>query len=102
MCIRDSNLIHGQPEYVDGHSWSKYVVRVGNVEELVGNNIVQLVRHYPKLLHEETVTYAKMHHTPVAKQLSNESISLPIDPYMMQSEMERVVEFMNKESYLIS
>ena len=98
----NDNLIHGQPEYVDGHSWSKYVVRVGNVEELVGNNIVQLVSHYPKLLHEETVTYAKMHHTPVAKQLSNESISLPIDPYMMQSEMERVVEFMNKESYLIS
>jgi len=91
----NDNLIHGQPEYVDGHSWSKYVIRISNVEDIMKNNVVQLMRHYSKLLHEESVTHNKMHHTPVAKQLSKESVSLPIDPHLTQTEIEKIVEFVN-------
>lgn len=92
--------IVGVPETMPGntHVYAQYTIRVREREAL-GAQLkaagIPTAVYYPKCLHEQPV-FAAGGHTPgafpVAEQAAREVISLPMHPFLSESEQDRVVE----------
>ncbi|MDR0677961.1 MAG: DegT/DnrJ/EryC1/StrS family aminotransferase [Holosporaceae bacterium] len=90
------------PQYYDkkSHVWHVFVVRVRERERFrnyLTRNEVETVIHYPVPPHKQPA-YREWNHLsfPVTEKIHEEVISLPISPAMTNSEVEKVVELINK------
>jgi len=88
----------GLPETPAGAEpvWHLYVVRVSDrdgFQKALTDRGVQTLIHYPCAPHRQEA-YREMNglSLPVAEQLADEVISLPMGPHMSDDEVERVIE----------
>ena len=75
-------------------SWSKYVIRTAHRNKLMNfltQQKIQTKIHYVKLLPQYKM-YHKHKLYPVASKLAETSLSLPIDPWMTNSERDIVID----------
>jgi dTDP-4-amino-4,6-dideoxygalactose transaminase len=76
------------------HSWSKYVIRTDKRNKLMrfmSQYQIETKIHYAKLLPQYKM-YHKHKLYPVASKLAETSLSLPIDPWMTNSERDSVID----------
>ena len=90
----------GVPEVAPGntHVYAQYTIRVPNREALAARlkaRGIPTAVYYPKCLHEQKVFEylgKGLGDFPVAEQASREVLSLPMHPFLSESDFERVVE----------
>lgn len=76
--------------------WAQYSVRVSNREKVIealANNGIPTAVHYPKPLHlQECFDYLNLKEGdfPISEKLSNEIMSLPMNPYLTEEEIQYV------------
>lgn len=89
----------GVPEVVPGntHVYAQYTIRTGNPEELgaaLKAEGIPTAIYYPKCLHEQPV-FAPLGYAwgafPEAEKASRQVISLPMHPYLSETEQDRIV-----------
>ena len=80
------------------HVYAQYTIRVPN-RDAVGEKLkaqgIPTAVYYPKCLHEQPVFSAcgnKWGDFPVAEKASREVLSLPMHPYLSESDQDRIVE----------
>lgn len=80
------------------HVYGQYTIRVNDRDKLgtlLKQSGIPTAVYYPKCLHEQPV-YASLGYRygdfPAAEQASREVISLPMHPYLEESDVQRVVE----------
>lgn len=88
------------PERREEHVWHLFVIRCAERDELqkyLADNGVQTLIHYPVAPHKQRA-YGEWNEMsfPITEQIHREVLSLPISPVMTQSDVERVVELVNK------
>jgi dTDP-4-amino-4,6-dideoxygalactose transaminase len=66
-----------------GNSFSKFIVH--SKKNLLNLKDVQVLKHYPYLIEE----------TPNAERLRKLTYSLPIDPYLEDEELSKIVDAIN-------
>lgn len=85
------------PEVVDGHVFHQYTVRITNgrrdaMQAALKEQGVETMVYYPVPCHQLPI-YADRHlHLPIAENLSQEVLSLPIWPQMSLGVQERVID----------
>lgn len=86
---------------VDGHEhvWHVYVVRTKDRDALqayLDQHNIQTIIHYPIPPHQQKA-YADLNDLqfPIAEQMSNEVLSLPISPVMTKEEIDTVIYVLN-------
>ena len=80
------------------HSWSKYVIRTNNRNQLMrflSQHSIETKIHYVKLLPQYKM-YHKHKLYPIASKLAETSLSLPIDPWMTNNERDSVIEHVRR------
>lgn len=87
------------PKQVNEHVWHLFVIRTKERNELIkylGDNGIQTQIHYPVPPHKQSCypEYNK-YSLPIAEQLANEVLSLPISPVMKEEEYSKIVEVIN-------
>lgn len=101
--LRDSCAV---PEVMAGntHVYAQYTLRVGNREELgeaLKDAGIPSAVYYPKCLHEQPV-FAPLNYQwgefPVSEMASRQVISLPMHPYLTDTEQDMVVEVVRKSA----
>jgi UDP-2-acetamido-2-deoxy-ribo-hexuluronate aminotransferase len=89
----------GVPEVVPGntHVYAQYTIRTGNPEALgavLKTEGIPTAIYYPKCLHEQPV-FAPLGYAwgafPEAEKASRQVISLPMHPYLTETEQDRIV-----------
>ncbi len=87
------------PHLRDGHqsAWAQYTIRVKNRDRLVQylqSKKIPYTIHYPKALHQQkAVTDLGLSaKCPVAEQMAQEVLSLPMHPYLKQDEQKTVAK----------
>lgn len=92
------------PKLVEGNTsvWAQYSIRVKNrenlVEELKQAGVPTAI-HYPQPLHMqecfEYLNYQKGDF-PISEMISEEILSLPINPYLIEEELQYIIDQVNK------
>lgn len=90
----------------NAHVFHLFTIRTKRRDELqkyLADNGVQTIIHYPIPPHKQEC-YKEWNHLsfPITEQIANQELSLPIGPTIMQEEMERVVEVVNRFNYSAS
>ena len=87
------------PLYYDRHVWHLFVIRTERRDDLqkyLAENGIETLIHYPIPPHKQKaykeLNYLKL---PVTEKLSKEILSIPIYPYMLPDEIEKVIETLN-------
>lgn len=85
--------------YATSHVWHLFVIRCQTRDDLqnyLAVNGVQTVIHYPTPPHKQAAysEYSGLS-LPLTEKIHSEVLSLPIDPTMTASDMQRVVELLN-------
>lgn len=81
--------------------WAQYTVRIKNREDIqktLNEAGIPTAVHYPMPLHlQECFKYLsyKVGSFPIAEMISNEVMSLPMNPYLTQSELETIASSLN-------
>ena len=86
----------------ESHVWHLFVIRVKNRDKLIKylqENNIQTSIHYPKPPYLQ-LSYSKNHKDifPVTTKLSNEILSLPMDPFFYKDEVSKVIKVLNQFS----
>jgi len=98
--ITNPNVILPLPTNKNNHVYHLFVIRVKQRDKLMKflkqNNITTLI-HYPVPLHKQP-TFKKNAHGlfPRAEMYANELISLPMYPFLKDSEVNRIATVINK------
>mgnify|MGYP003146752716 CR=1 FL=1 len=84
----------------DQHVWHLFVIRVANrakLQDYLMENGVQTLIHYPIPPHKQAayLEYADLH-LPIAEQMHNEVLSLPISGVTLYKEYSEIVSYLNK------
>lgn len=87
-------------ESEEAHVWHLFVIRSterNKLQEYLQNKGIQTVIHYPIPPHQQQA-YAEWNHLkfPITEQIHEQVLSLPISPVMSNSDVEKVVETVNK------
>ena len=90
-----------EPKDMSEHVFYAYVVRCGYRDELqawLKSQDVETLIHYPIAPHKQAALSASFGNVllPVTEQLHREVLSLPISPLMTQSDIDRVVDAVNR------
>jgi dTDP-4-amino-4,6-dideoxygalactose transaminase len=93
---------NGQQLTANSHVWHLFIIRHPEREKLQQNlteNGIQTLIHYPIPPHKQ-LAYKEWNDLqfPITEQISREVLSLPISPVMLDSEVEYVVEVLNRFS----
>jgi dTDP-4-amino-4,6-dideoxygalactose transaminase len=88
------------PTDINEHVWHLFVVRTIDRERFVkflSENQVATVIHYPIPPHLQRA-YREFNHFkfPVTERIHQQVVSLPIDPYMTEAEINSVIEVVNR------
>jgi dTDP-4-amino-4,6-dideoxygalactose transaminase len=100
--IKNPNVILPHlPDDAMQNVWHVFPVRVQNragFQQYLSDNGIQTVIHYPIPPHRQPA-YVEWHGLtlPITEKIHDEIISLPISPVMIEDEMARVVDVLNKE-----
>ena len=94
------------PEIMPGntHVYAQYTIRVGNRDELASalkTEGVPTAVYYPKCLHEQPVFSPlgyKWGDFPVSEHASRHVISLPMHPYLTETEQDKIVALVRKHA----
>jgi UDP-2-acetamido-2-deoxy-ribo-hexuluronate aminotransferase len=98
------------PEIMEGntHVYAQYTIRVPNREEmqeaLKAEGIPSAI-YYPKCLHEQPIfddlgyVYGSF---PESEKAAKEVLSIPMHPWMTEEEIDRVVEVIQKNAYILA
>ena len=82
------------PKNISGHSWNQYTIRIDKRDQLkkyLDDHFIGNAIYYPKALHKQKV-FNLNQHLPEAEKRSNEVISLPIYPGLLQKEQDIIVD----------
>jgi dTDP-4-amino-4,6-dideoxygalactose transaminase len=96
----DKIVLPEMPEDGQEHVWHLFVIRTANrtkLQDYLTKNGIQTLIHYPIPPHKQEAY--KEYNTlsfPIAEQIHNEVLSLPISPVMEEIEVSRVIEILNK------
>lgn len=98
--INNNNII--MPNYPrEDHScvWHLFVIRCKKRDELqkyLQENGVQTVIHYPIAPHKQKAYQEFNHlHLPITEQIHEEVLSLPISPYIIKRDVDKIVYLIN-------
>jgi dTDP-4-amino-4,6-dideoxygalactose transaminase len=85
-------------------SWHLYVIRSQNrdkLQEFLLNHDIQTLIHYPQLP-ENQCGYKEQYKydSPIGNKIVSEILSLPISPHHSESQINHVIDTLNKYSYL--
>ncbi len=88
------------PAVPDAHVWHLFVIRTAQREKLqqyLQQNGVQTLIHYPIPPHKQRA-YKYYNHLsfPITEKIHEEVLSLPISPVIDMTEVEKVIELINK------
>jgi dTDP-4-amino-4,6-dideoxygalactose transaminase len=83
-----------------GHVWHLFVVRSAQrdaLQQYLLQHDIQTLIHYPIPPHKQQA-YPQLHHLslPITEKIHQEVISLPFSPVIAQSDLDKVVDVMNK------
>lgn len=87
------------PEDSEEHVWHVYVVRTSDrdgLQQYLNDHNVQTIIHYPIPPHQQKA-YQELNHLsfPIAEQMHNEVLSLPISPVMTADEVNSLIDILN-------
>lgn len=89
-----------QTQDENSHVWHIFAIRIENrnhFQEYLTHNKIQTIIHYPIPPHKQKAYYKWNNLTfPITEKIHNEILSLPISPVMVEDEIKRVVELINK------
>jgi len=93
-------IANSQQLTANSHVWHLFIIRNPQREKLqqyLTENAIQTLIHYPIPPHKQ-LAYKEWNNLqfPITEQISKEVLSLPISPVMSDSEVEYVVEVLNK------
>jgi dTDP-4-amino-4,6-dideoxygalactose transaminase len=100
--IKNPNIVlPSLPDDAMQNVWHVFPIRVQNrteFQQYLSDNGIQTVIHYPIPPHRQPA-YVEWHGLtlPITEKIHDEIISLPISPVMIEDEMARVVDVLNKE-----
>lgn len=90
------------PQTLDenSHVWHVFAIRTKNrdqLQEYLIQNKIQTIIHYPIPPHKQKA-YSEWNNLtfPITEKIHNEILSLPISPVMLEDEIKKVVEVINK------
>ncbi|WP_262148669.1 DegT/DnrJ/EryC1/StrS family aminotransferase [Chryseobacterium foetidum] len=88
------------PQDGNEHVWHLFVIRIQEREKLqtyLTENGIQTLIHYPIPPHRQEA-YKDMNHLsfPITEKIHNEVLSLPISPVMTDSDVEIVIDIINR------
>ncbi len=97
--MNDKIILPDDPANQDRHVWHLFVIRTqqrDSLREYLEGKGIHAQIHYPVPPHKQQC-YKKYNSLslPIAEQLANEVLSLPISPVMTQSDVQEVVEAVN-------
>lgn len=85
--------------YQAAHVWHQFVIKTDNRDAFqasLQNAGVSTLIHYPIAPHKQQA-YTEMSHyqLPITESIHRQVVSLPMDPYMTESEVQRVIDAVN-------
>lgn len=97
--IKNSKITLPHVSFDKAHVWHLFVIKTENRENLqnyLKQHEIETLIHYPIAIHKQQA-YKELNHLsyPIAEELAEIVISIPISPVMSQEEVERVVEVFN-------
>lgn len=98
--IKNTNIVLPQDPKDFEHVWHLFVIRTverDQLQQYLTDNGIQTLIHYPIPPHKQNC-YSKYNsiNLPITEKIHNEVLSLPISPVMEESEVDRVIDIMNK------
>lgn len=98
--IKNPLITLPQVQDENAHVWHVFAVRTKNrniLQEYLAQNEIQTIIHYPIPPHKQKA-YAEWNNLsfPITEQIHNEILSLPISPVMLENEIKKIVEVINK------
>ncbi|MBI5538879.1 MAG: DegT/DnrJ/EryC1/StrS family aminotransferase [Bacteroidia bacterium] len=96
----DKIILPIYPNSPENHVWHLFVIRTINRDDLqkyLADHNIQTIIHYPIPPHKQNC-YSNYNNInlPITEKIHNEVLSLPISPVMKESEVDRVIDIMNK------
>lgn len=101
--LEDANI--GTVPYIESHNhsaWAQYTVRVPNRESLQARMTqagVPTVVHYPIPLNQQPAVANENVCLPVGDAVAREVLSLPMHPYLIQSEQQAIVAALREANH---
>jgi dTDP-4-amino-4,6-dideoxygalactose transaminase len=97
--IQNKDLILPVAMEQQGHVWHLFVLRTNKREELqnyLNRNNIQTIIHYPIPPHKQfSYPEFKSLSFPIAEKLSNEVLSLPMDPTITTKDLDIIIDALN-------
>jgi dTDP-4-amino-4,6-dideoxygalactose transaminase len=99
--IKNPSIILPASNSANYDAWHLFVVRHedrnGFIERLANNGIEAAV-HYPIAPHKQAALAEFNHlHLPITEQIHQQVLSLPLNPYLTETEVQRVIDVCNLE-----
>lgn len=98
--IKNANIILPVVHNQKHHVWHLFVIRVTNRDSLqkhLTENGIQTLIHYPIPPHkQDAYSEWKSEHYPIAEQIHDEVLSLPIGSHLDTGKILQILEFLNK------
>jgi dTDP-4-amino-4,6-dideoxygalactose transaminase len=97
--ITNRNVILPQYNGYEDHVFHLFVVQVKSRDkfrEFLNHKGIQTLIHYPVPIHKQKA-YSELNHLvfPITEKLSQEIVSLPIDPYLSEEHIKEIVDAVN-------
>ncbi len=99
--IKNKKIILPEVEHDElAHVWHVFVIRCQKrdaLQKFLAGHGIQTLIHYPVPLHKQQA-YAELQNLslPIAERLHSQVLSLPISPVMLDTEIQFVVDILNK------
>lgn len=98
--IHNDMIILPQTQKEEQHVWHLFVIRTNNREKLqqyLKEHDIETLIHYPIPPHKQQAYKAWNHLSfPITEQIHKEVLSLPISPVMSDSQVQKVIDAINK------
>ena len=98
--IKNDKIILPKCKIKNHHVWHLFVIRCENRESLIQflrKKKIESLIHYPIPAHkQEAYNELKKNNLPVTERLSNEILSIPLNPVLTQNEMDYIVSSINE------
>lgn len=97
--IKNKSIILPLVEDIDNHVFHLYVIRCqqrDKLQQYLTDNGIQTQIHYPLSIHKQAA-YSELtdQSLPIAEQLQNEVLSLPLYPSLKEDELEKIIKALN-------
>jgi len=96
--IKNPLIVLPEPRSEDAHVWHLFVIKSSYRDSLklyLDQNGVDTLIHYPLPIASQPAFHVEVQRCSISDEVSKQILSLPIDPYLTEAEVDRVIRICN-------